>query len=302
MSDSNQVTVLNPLSLAQCAIKTIIQDDNLNVLMFEQYLPKELFNELMVGKERVLKLKKFCDKCFSSLFQIWYSYNYLEYQVASSTPHPVNFCMDCIIKYKTKFSVFEYWAQITSLMKGHYAYWSDFLKYVIHSDIGDIMDWNFASLSLDQALVLKNYPHNAPIFCGNYVRVKIAAFTLCDKFWRIYPRWKEMQRGYNYFCLQCALISKKQSGKKFDLVSITSINSISSHTVIINQRKLLHDVIWEDFFWCKRCKRTPLFEITNCEYNDNFKIIDDLKFVTTRHKDSEEEIDHDCKQKRRFNF
>ncbi|ATY70225.1 OrNV gp074-like protein [Tomelloso virus] len=145
------------------------------------------------------------------------------------------FCLDCIDVWRSKPQ--QVYAQQISLMMSDTDYWYDFYEHYYGDSPSDIQYWNMKNLKLNQALILKNHPNEAPDFCGEHSQIVEKAYSI-------------KLNGYKY-CSSC--VGKHMPDDLNIILVTTTISRVSSEQVI-------SDYLWDDRTWCADCKFKPLFD------------------------------------------
>lgn len=172
------------------------------------------------------------------------------------------FCKECVMKSMDGSNRLQhhqhYLDRLVHLLSDE-NYWENYLHQVLElDDEADIIDWNFKMLTLEQALVLKNYPeHRLPAFCDEYMRVVSSSYT---------TTWKSKK----YFSLPkyCSLCVTNHIGEttedaddeEYDEEGGNAFRHVL-HTTRVCADHIIEQYFWDDSEWCSDCKYTPLFSL-----------------------------------------
>lgn len=270
----NGKTVIDPLSLKNCVIQSIAKAPQLPTEV--NLLPTSLLNEVMVFKNMWERIRHYCKMCLDLELHVYNT----AVELGKPSRWKYTFCKDCIRNFKLRLSTKEYSKTISYLMGESDIFWYSFMAGVVPN----MSYWNFQCLTLDQALALKNHPWTIPQFCGEIVKIRVNAFYCKKKPITLNePITLNKIPKCNFYCLPCAIICKQQykCPKDILITRITSTNFthspfINPEIVYLSNLKLLNDILYCEKFWCKRCERTPLFEIICDSYYDEeaFRMVD----------------------------
>lgn len=240
---NEEVVVYNPRKLEFLAIHTINKTLVSNDLDYFQYtLPSTIYRNLKMHRRTYNYL---CDSCFNALLDKCHSESIenVLLELYKLCQNYYEFCSDCVEKLKK--SKEEYIKRITYLFIDK-DYWDSYLENIMECRASDISVWDFKSLTLEQALILKNHPDDFPEFGDEYMDILTIEHM---------PTF----HGKTY-CSVC-------------IGSVIKSDVLTPHFITATQRTkisaedLAEKYLWNDSAWCSKCLYTPLFDFLDDDYD-----------------------------------
>nr|DBA13115.1 TPA: ORF1-like protein [Oryctes rhinoceros nudivirus] len=157
------------------------------------------------------------------------------------------FCYECVQKLKTNREL--YIKRMNQLLLDE-DYWKSYLEEVLLCDESDIAEWDFKSLTVEQALILKNHPEYVPQFCDEDNMIITTSYST-----RYIPQ---------KLCASCVGDQlKKDSETLNEWFGKDAVDGIFSSTRCRRQsgESVLKDFLWDKSQWCSNCLYRPLFVI-----------------------------------------
>lgn len=155
------------------------------------------------------------------------------------------FCEECVSLARKNLTVPEYVAKIEPLLLKE-DYWDAYLENCVGcSDEATIVSWDFETLTLEQALVLRNFPDRVPAFCDERMKVREIHYT--DMLFK------------KKYCSACIGHYIKENTHK-----IVAWNHVARY----DGDEFVQKVLWCPSLWCSHCLYTPLFSL-DTEYSCN---------------------------------
>lgn len=159
----------------------------------------------------------------------------------------IEFCYACVQTLQANRQF--YIERMNHLMLGE-DYWKAYLKEVLSCDESDIANWDFKSLTVEQALILKNHPEYVPEFCDEVNMVITTSYS---------TRYTGQK-----LCSSCVGEQlKNDSDTLKEWFGKETVDGIFSSTRCMRQsgESILQDFLWNKSQWCSNCLYKPLFVI-----------------------------------------